>query len=69
MRDIERFNKWGVEANYAVMEYGRKVYCLRLLDRVGKEARIRRSNKGSKHAADNNGEEGTGKKRQQTGGS
>ena len=29
MRDVERFNKWGVEADYAVMEYGRKVDCLR----------------------------------------
>jgi hypothetical protein len=25
VRDVERFNEWGVEADYAVMEYGRKV--------------------------------------------
>ncbi len=67
MKDVKRFNKWGVKANNAVMEYGRKVNCLRLLDGVGKEAGTRRSNKGSKHAADNDMEGGAGKKRQQTG--
>ncbi len=50
------------------MEYGRKVDCLRLPDKVGKEARTRRSNKGSKHASDNNRKGGAGKKRQRTGG-
>ncbi|KAL3811825.1 hypothetical protein ACHAXA_004252 [Cyclostephanos tholiformis] len=29
VRDVERFNEWGVEADYAVMEYERKVDCLR----------------------------------------
>ncbi len=38
VKDIERFNKWGVKVNYRVMKYGRKVDCLRLLDKVGKEA-------------------------------
>ncbi len=38
VRDVERFNEWGVEANYAVMKYGRKVDCLRSLDEVGEEA-------------------------------
>ncbi len=38
VRDVERFNEWGVNANYAVMKYRRKVDCLRLPDEVGKEA-------------------------------
>ncbi len=38
VRDIERFNEWGVKADYAVMKYGRKVDCLRLPNEVGKEA-------------------------------
>jgi hypothetical protein len=38
VRDVERFNKWGVKADYAVMKYGRKVNCLRSLDEVGEEA-------------------------------
>ncbi len=38
VRDVKRFNQWGVKADYAVMKYGRKVDCLRLPDRVGKEA-------------------------------
>ncbi len=42
VRDVERFNKWGVNANYAVMKYGRKVDCLRLPDEVGKEAETKR---------------------------
>ncbi len=41
VRDIERFNKWGVKSDYAVMKYGRKVNCLRLPDEVGKEARTK----------------------------
>ncbi len=69
MREVKRFNKWGVEADYVVIEYVRKVNCLRLPDKVGKKARTRRLNKGSKHATDDNGEGGTGKKRQRTGGS
>jgi hypothetical protein len=32
----------GVKADYAVMKYGRKVDCLRLPDKVGKEARTKR---------------------------
>jgi len=28
IRDVERFNEWGVEADYAVMDYERKVDCL-----------------------------------------
>ena len=38
VRDIERFNEWGVKADYAVMKYGRKVNCLRLSDKVGMDA-------------------------------
>ncbi len=41
MRDVERFNEWGVEADYAVMKYGKKVDCLRLPDEVGKEVRTK----------------------------
>ncbi len=48
VRDIERFNEWGVKADYAVMKYGRKVNCLRLLDKVGKEARTKQCGGGSK---------------------
>jgi hypothetical protein len=69
VKDAERFNKWGVEADYAVLKYGRKVDCLRLLDKVGKEAGTRRSNKGSKHTADNNGEGGARNNRQRREGS
>ncbi len=29
MQDVERFNEWGGEADYAVMEYKRKVAFLR----------------------------------------
>ena len=39
VRDVERFNEWGVKADYTVMKYGRKVDCLRSPDKVGKEAR------------------------------
>jgi hypothetical protein len=38
VRDVETFNEWGVETDYAVMKYGRKVDCLRLPDEVGEEA-------------------------------
>ncbi len=38
IRDVERFNEWGVKADYAVMKYGRKVDCLRSPDKIGKEA-------------------------------
>ncbi len=48
VRDIERFNKWGVKANYAVMKYGRKVNCLRSLDKVGKEAGTKQCSGGSR---------------------
>jgi hypothetical protein len=48
VRDVKRFNEWGVEADYAMMEYGRKVACLRSPEEVGKEAGTRRLNKGSK---------------------
>ncbi len=41
VRDIERFNEWGVKADYTVMKYGRKVDCLRSPDKVGKEARTK----------------------------
>ncbi len=41
IRDVERFNEWGVRANYMVMKYGRKVNCLRLPDEVSKEARTK----------------------------
>ncbi len=51
------------------MEYGRKVDCLRLPNEVGKEARTRRSNKGSKCAADDDGKGGAGKKWQRMRGS
>ncbi len=37
VRDIERFNEWGVKADYAVMKYGKKVDCLRCPDKVGEE--------------------------------
>jgi hypothetical protein len=53
----------------ANFEYGRKVDCLRLLDKVGKEVRTRKSKRGSKRAADDDREGGAGKKRQRTGGS
>jgi hypothetical protein len=66
VRDVERFNEWGVEADYVVVEYRRKVDCLKLTDKFGKEAGPRRSNKGSKCAADDNREGGAGKKRQRT---
>ncbi len=46
VRDIERFNEWGVKADYAVMKYGRKVDCLRLPDKVGKEARTKQCSGG-----------------------
>ncbi len=36
--EVERFNKGGLEADYTVMKYGRKVDCLRLPDNVSKEA-------------------------------
>jgi hypothetical protein len=62
MRDVERFNEWGVKADCAVVEYGRKVNCLRLPDEVGKEAGTRRSNKGSKRATDNDREGAPGKR-------
>ncbi len=42
VRDIERFNEWGVKVDYTVMKYRRKVDCLRLPDKVGKEARTKR---------------------------
>ncbi len=51
------------------LEYRRKVDCLRLSNEIGKEARIRRSNKGSKCAADDDREGGAGKKWQRIGGS
>ncbi len=38
VRDVEKFNEWGVKAEYAVMKYGRKVNCLRSPVEVGKEA-------------------------------
>ncbi len=38
----------GVKANYAVMKYGRKVDCLRPLDKVGKEARTKQCGGGSR---------------------
>ncbi len=41
VRDVERFNKWGVKADYTVMKYGRKVNCLRLPDKVSEEARTK----------------------------
>jgi hypothetical protein len=41
VRDVERFNEWGVKADYAVMKYGRKVDCLRSPDKVGKKARTK----------------------------
>ncbi len=41
VRDVERFNEWGVKADYAVMKYGRKVDCLRSPDEVGKGARTK----------------------------
>ncbi len=52
-----------------MIEYGRKVDCLKLPDKVSEEARTRRLNKGSKCTTDNDGEGGTGKKWQRTGGS
>ncbi len=58
LRDVKRFNEWGVKANYAVMKYRRKVDCLRFLDEVGKEAGTRRLSKGRKCAVDNDGEGG-----------
>ncbi len=41
VRDVERFNEWGVNADYAVMKYGRKVDCLRSPEEVGEEARTK----------------------------
>jgi hypothetical protein len=41
VRDFERFNEWGVKADYAVMKYERKVDCLRLPDEVREEARTK----------------------------
>ncbi len=38
VREVERFNEWGVKADYEVMKYERKVDCLRLPAEVGKEA-------------------------------
>ncbi len=69
LRDVESFNKWGVGADLAVREYRRKVDCLRLPEEVHKEARTRRLNKGSKHAANDVGEGGAGKKWHRRGGS
>jgi hypothetical protein len=37
----------GVKANYAVMKCGRKVNCLRMPDKVGKEARTKQCSGGS----------------------
>jgi hypothetical protein len=48
VRDVERFNKWGVKANYVVMKYGRKVDCLRLPDKVGEEARTKQCGGGGR---------------------
>jgi hypothetical protein len=47
VRDIERFNEWGVKADYPVMKYGRKVDCLRSPDKVGKEAETKQCGGGS----------------------
>ncbi len=47
VRDVEKFNKWGVKADYAVMKYGRKVNCLRSPDKVGKEAGTKQCDGGS----------------------
>ncbi len=51
------------------MKYRRKVDCLRLPDKVSKEAMTRRSNKDSKRTADDDGEGGARKKMQRMGGS
>jgi hypothetical protein len=48
VRDVERFNDWGVKANYVVMKYGRKVNCLRFPDKVGKEAGTKQCGGGSR---------------------
>ncbi len=42
---------------------------MRSLDEVGEAVRTRKSKRGSKRAADDNGEGGAGKKRQRMGGS
>jgi hypothetical protein len=47
VRDVERFNEWGVKADYAVMKYRRKVNCLRSPDKVGEEARTKQCGGGS----------------------
>ncbi len=66
-RGFWQWSDMAMTAGDGRLEYRRKVDCLRLLDKVNKEARTRRSNKGSKCAADNNWGGGTGKKRQWTG--
>jgi hypothetical protein len=68
VRDVERFNEWGVEADYAVMEYGRKVDCLRP-DRAGEEIGTCdcRTSKGGMRATDDDGERGAASKKQRTG--
>ncbi len=48
VRDVERFNEWEVKADYTVMKYGRKVDCLRLPDKVGKEAGTKQCNDGGR---------------------
>ena len=48
VRDVERFNEWEVKADYTVMKYGRKVDCLRLPDKVGKEAGTKQCGGGSR---------------------
>jgi hypothetical protein len=48
VRDIERFNKGGVKADYAVMKYGRKNDCLRSPNKVGKEARTKQRGGGGR---------------------
>ncbi len=41
VRDVERFNEWGVKADFAVMKYRWKVNCLRSQDEVGEEAKTK----------------------------
>ncbi len=48
VRDIERFNDWGVKADYTVMKYGRKVDCLRSPDKVSKEAGTKQCGSGGR---------------------
>ncbi len=48
VRDVERFNEWGVKTDYTVMKYGRKVDCLRFPKEVGKEARTKQCGGGSR---------------------